>query len=55
MGGNGALVYSVYVDGFQCAMKEFVLEHIMEDTTMDYIDTELRLLESLPQHRNLVR
>ena len=54
VGGSGAIVYSCTIDGWQCAMKEFEITKLPREI-IDGIETEVSLLESLPQHKNLVR
>eukprot|EP01114_Cavostelium_apophysatum_P015408 TRINITY_DN4185_c0_g1_i1.p1 TRINITY_DN4185_c0_g1~~TRINITY_DN4185_c0_g1_i1.p1 ORF type:complete len:665 (-),score=153.12 TRINITY_DN4185_c0_g1_i1:35-2029(-) len=54
-GGSGAGIYSCVVDGWTCAMKEFKVTAGLEKDLLSHIETELKMLESLPVHRNLVR
>eukprot|EP01121_Diplochlamys_sp_Union-15-3_P019168 TRINITY_DN715_c0_g2_i3.p1 TRINITY_DN715_c0_g2~~TRINITY_DN715_c0_g2_i3.p1 ORF type:complete len:313 (+),score=53.55 TRINITY_DN715_c0_g2_i3:65-1003(+) len=54
IGGSGASVYTCLVDGWQCVMKELNLEGV-KDTTIKQFETEIKLLEDLPYHPNIVR
>eukprot|EP01102_Stenamoeba_stenopodia_P010732 TRINITY_DN3261_c0_g7_i1.p1 TRINITY_DN3261_c0_g7~~TRINITY_DN3261_c0_g7_i1.p1 ORF type:complete len:451 (-),score=125.75 TRINITY_DN3261_c0_g7_i1:102-1454(-) len=53
-GGSSAVIFSCYVDGWQCAMKELDLE-FMNEYEKTAFEGEVRLLELLPQHPNIVR
>lgn len=56
-GGSNAGVYACYVNGWQCALK--VLNKptgfLADQSLLDGFLQEITLLESLPNHRNLVR
>jgi serine/threonine protein kinase len=54
MGGSGAAIHRVTVDGWQCVMKELDLSYI-SNTMKASFESEILLLESLPPHKNLVR
>lgn len=56
-GGSNAGVYSCYVNGWQCAIKELVKPTgFLADTSVsESFLKEITLLESLPPHRNIVR
>eukprot|EP01095_Lingulamoeba_sp_RSL-Kostka_P006956 TRINITY_DN2208_c2_g1_i2.p1 TRINITY_DN2208_c2_g1~~TRINITY_DN2208_c2_g1_i2.p1 ORF type:complete len:308 (+),score=78.37 TRINITY_DN2208_c2_g1_i2:107-1030(+) len=54
IGGSNCGVYSVFVDGWQCAMKELLIEDENEYTLQKF-EEEIRLLELLPPHKNIVR
>jgi len=52
-GGSNAGVFSCYIDGWNCVMKELDLSGA-EDAIQRF-DTEIRLLEQLPRHPNITR
>jgi serine/threonine protein kinase len=52
IGGSLASVYAVYIDGWQCAMKEVFIEN-PEDAVA--VENEIALVEELPSHPNIVR
>lgn len=54
IGGSNAGVFSCYVDGWQCAMKELDIENI-DDMSLASFEGEIQLLELLPPHNNIVR
>jgi serine/threonine protein kinase len=54
IGGSGCAVYACNVDGWQCAMKELIVEN-SKQSDIDQFLAEVFLLESLPPHKNLVR
>lgn len=54
MGGSGCAVYAANVDGWDCAMKELKLANAKQ-SDVDGFMAEMLLLESLPNHKNIVR
>mmetsp|Transcript_11391 Transcript_11391/g.17082 ORF Transcript_11391/g.17082 Transcript_11391/m.17082 type:complete len:457 (-) Transcript_11391:57-1427(-) len=55
-GGSSAAVYACYVDGWQCAIKEFVKEGFGADQQLvSNFMSEIALYEKLPPHNNIVR
>lgn len=54
MGGSGCAVYAANVDGWDCAVKELKLANSKE-SDVDAFMAEILLLESLPNHKNIVR
>ena len=51
-GGSFAAIYSVSVDGAECAMKELILDGVADASAFL---TEIAVLEALPHHENLVQ
>mmetsp|Transcript_17728 Transcript_17728/g.68764 ORF Transcript_17728/g.68764 Transcript_17728/m.68764 type:complete len:1230 (+) Transcript_17728:140-3829(+) len=51
-GGSFAMVYSVDVDGWRCAMKELILDG---SVVPDMLLTEIAVLSALPFHDNIVK
>eukprot|EP01096_Ripella_sp_DP13-Kostka_P006777 TRINITY_DN2448_c0_g2_i1.p1 TRINITY_DN2448_c0_g2~~TRINITY_DN2448_c0_g2_i1.p1 ORF type:complete len:679 (+),score=288.18 TRINITY_DN2448_c0_g2_i1:138-2174(+) len=54
VGGSNCSVNSCYVDGWLCAVKELDIEY-MNDECIHSFEEEIRLVELLPPHRNIVR
>eukprot|EP01117_Protostelium_nocturnum_P016511 TRINITY_DN6545_c0_g1_i3.p1 TRINITY_DN6545_c0_g1~~TRINITY_DN6545_c0_g1_i3.p1 ORF type:complete len:491 (+),score=157.13 TRINITY_DN6545_c0_g1_i3:709-2181(+) len=58
VGGSFAGIYSCYVDGWNCCMKELVITEEMLyhfPTVKEKFASEIQLLESLPYHPNISR
>lgn len=53
-GGSNATIFSCYVDGWQCAMKELYIAQMNPDEIKNF-EQEIQLLESLPFNNNIVR
>eukprot|EP01102_Stenamoeba_stenopodia_P005887 TRINITY_DN16601_c0_g1_i1.p1 TRINITY_DN16601_c0_g1~~TRINITY_DN16601_c0_g1_i1.p1 ORF type:complete len:215 (+),score=37.48 TRINITY_DN16601_c0_g1_i1:637-1281(+) len=53
-GASTAAVYSCYVDGFMCAMKEFTFAYSNEASLRSF-EQEISLLEGMPPHPNIAR
>ena len=53
-GGSSAEIFSCIVDGWLCVMKELDTSE-MNQQTIDNFSREIRLLELLPPHENIVR
>mmetsp|Transcript_36584 Transcript_36584/g.91725 ORF Transcript_36584/g.91725 Transcript_36584/m.91725 type:complete len:1173 (+) Transcript_36584:43-3561(+) len=54
-GGSCAQVFSVVVDGFQCAMKEVTLDSDATEAELQNLTQEILLHERIPSHPNVVR
>jgi Protein kinase domain len=55
-GGSQAGVYAGYVDGWQCAIKEFVKEGFgCDEQLIENFMKEISVYEHLPPHNNIVR
>eukprot|EP01114_Cavostelium_apophysatum_P014157 TRINITY_DN3597_c0_g1_i1.p1 TRINITY_DN3597_c0_g1~~TRINITY_DN3597_c0_g1_i1.p1 ORF type:complete len:451 (-),score=91.80 TRINITY_DN3597_c0_g1_i1:145-1497(-) len=50
--GSGAIIYACYISGFQCAMKEFDVDTVIDPAMME---NEISVIEELPKHPNLVQ
>jgi hypothetical protein len=53
--GSGAQLYSCLVDGWQCAMKELVVDPSLPDHVILSFETEIAIAERLPYHPNVTR
>jgi len=53
-GGSNATIFSCYVDGWQCAMKELYIANMQPDEVKNF-EREIQLLEALPFNNNIVR
>eukprot|EP00339_Tiarina_fusa_P006170 CAMPEP_0117013084 /NCGR_PEP_ID=MMETSP0472-20121206/10864_1 /TAXON_ID=693140 ORGANISM="Tiarina fusus, Strain LIS" /NCGR_SAMPLE_ID=MMETSP0472 /ASSEMBLY_ACC=CAM_ASM_000603 /LENGTH=261 /DNA_ID=CAMNT_0004716299 /DNA_START=104 /DNA_END=886 /DNA_ORIENTATION=+ len=53
-GGSSAAIYSCLVDGWSVVMKELSTS-TMSQTSVDAFSREIRLLELMPAHENIVR
>jgi hypothetical protein len=53
-GGSNATVFSCYVDGWQCAMKELPIAY-MNAEEIKHFEREIGLLEAMPFNNNIVR
>ena len=53
-GGSSAAVYSCSIDGWRCALKELNIERC-NSATIEAFVAEIRMVESLPPHPNIVR
>lgn len=51
--GSGAQLYSCLVDGWQCAMKELVVDPSLPDHIILSFETEIAIAERLPYHPNV--
>lgn len=51
-GGSNATVYKVNIGGWECAMKELILDGYADESSFL---TEIRFLEALPSHDNIVQ
>jgi len=51
-GGSNAIVYTAFIDGWSCAVKEVCIEHPSDAEAMT---NEINILERLPPHHNVVR
>ena len=51
-GGSSAGIFSCYIDGWNCVMKELDLSGSSE-TTIEHFEAEVKLLEELPRHPNI--
>lgn len=53
-GGSNATIFSCYVDGWQCAMKELYIANMQPDEVKNF-EREIQLLEAIPFNNNIVR
>jgi hypothetical protein len=51
-GGSNAIVYTAFVDGWSCAVKEVCIEH---SSDAEAVMNEINILERMPAHPNVVR
>lgn len=52
--GSGAQIYSCLVDGWQCAMKELVVDPLVPDHVILSFETEIAIAERLPYHPHVI-